>query len=562
MKILIVDDDKTNRIVLKSLLNNQQHEVVMAENGLMAIDVFESESPDMILMDVMMPVMDGLDATKIIKQKCQNKFVPIVFLTAMSEADSMVKCIETGGDDVMTKPYNGEVLCAKIEAFTRICDLYQTVHQQKQELASFRDSTEQEQIAAEKIFANIMSRGDLHLNMLKCLTNPADTLSGDIVLTARNPSGGLNILVGDFTGHGLAAAIGAMPVADIFYGMTFKGFGIEDIVPELNRKLRNILPRGRFLAGVLMHVDNQCGVLSVWNGGMPDAYLYSHKQQKITQRIESTRLPLSIVDNMQVETDISHYAISPYDKIYVYSDGVTEQENMAGVMFGEERLIKEIELTAAGNNAIERMGATLEDYRQGKAQTDDVTLLEITIDPDEMAALQKKDSEDQTGRSLGTQWDLMLELKSDTLCRVDPLPMIVQLVTDIQSLGSHRENLHVVLSELFNNALDHGLLELDSVLKVDASGFSTYYAEREKRLKRLTQGHIKVGITHEPTVEGGKVSIFVEDSGNGFDFRALNNALAENKQHCGRGIPLVYALCSSMLYSGNGNQVTAVYEWT
>jgi hypothetical protein len=75
--------------------------------------------------------------------------------------------------------------------------------------------------------------------------------SGDVLLAAPTLSGGLQVMLGDFTGHGLPAAIGAIPVSDIFYAMTAKGFSIGDIVAELNQKLRTILPTGLFCAACL-----------------------------------------------------------------------------------------------------------------------------------------------------------------------------------------------------------------------------------------------------------------------------------------------------------------------
>ena len=69
MKILVVDDDLTNRLVLKAMLEKDGHDVVLAEDGEQGVMLFESERPDMVLMDVMMPIMDGYDATRLIKKK-------------------------------------------------------------------------------------------------------------------------------------------------------------------------------------------------------------------------------------------------------------------------------------------------------------------------------------------------------------------------------------------------------------------------------------------------------------------------------------------------------------
>ncbi|MCU7940573.1 MAG: response regulator [gamma proteobacterium symbiont of Bathyaustriella thionipta] len=120
MKILIVDDDKTNRLVLSAYLKKDGFTVVSAENGVEAIEVFQAEEPALILMDVIMPVMDGYEATKKIKSMMTDKFIPIIFLTAMTDEKALSECVAVGGDDFLTKPYNRTLLKAKIDALDRV----------------------------------------------------------------------------------------------------------------------------------------------------------------------------------------------------------------------------------------------------------------------------------------------------------------------------------------------------------------------------------------------------------------------------------------------------------
>jgi diguanylate cyclase (GGDEF)-like protein len=142
MKILITDDDRSSRLILKSYLVRNGHIVVEATNGKEAIETFDRENPDLIMMDVTMPVMTGYEATTIIKQKCGNRFVPIIFLTGMSDDDSLAKCVTSGGDDFLNKPLNGVLLGAKVEAMQRILKMHQdlTAANQKLNELSIRDA--------------------------------------------------------------------------------------------------------------------------------------------------------------------------------------------------------------------------------------------------------------------------------------------------------------------------------------------------------------------------------------------------------------------------------------
>src|SRR5487761_2641839 len=104
MKILVVDDDRGTRLLLKSFLVRGGYVVVEAENGEEALQVFQLDPPDIILMDVSMPVMTGYEAATLIKNNFAKRFVPIIFLTGHSDNESLVKCVESGGDDFLTKP--------------------------------------------------------------------------------------------------------------------------------------------------------------------------------------------------------------------------------------------------------------------------------------------------------------------------------------------------------------------------------------------------------------------------------------------------------------------------
>ena len=122
--VLIADDDRINRMVLHAMLQKDGHTVYVAENGQEAVSLFEQHQPDLVLMDVMMPYMDGYEATSRIKALTGERFVPVIFLTAMTDAQALVHCVECGGDDFLHKPYKHAILKAKIAALERVRQLY------------------------------------------------------------------------------------------------------------------------------------------------------------------------------------------------------------------------------------------------------------------------------------------------------------------------------------------------------------------------------------------------------------------------------------------------------
>ncbi len=127
MKILLIDDTLTERMIMTAYLNQLGHEVVSGSNGEEAITLFQQESPDLVLLDVIMPVMDGYQAAKEIKKIQGDDWVPIIFLSGRTDPKDIVAGIEAGGDDYLTKPVDQTVLSAKMAAMQRIAAMRQAL---------------------------------------------------------------------------------------------------------------------------------------------------------------------------------------------------------------------------------------------------------------------------------------------------------------------------------------------------------------------------------------------------------------------------------------------------
>lgn len=127
MKILLVEDSRSVAMVMGARLSSFGHEVVLAENGQVAVEKFRESIPDLVLMDIEMPVMDGFEATNQIRrfEAETSSWTPIIFLTASNTDDNLVTAIEAGGDDFLAKNLPEAVLQAKMKAMARINNLRQ-----------------------------------------------------------------------------------------------------------------------------------------------------------------------------------------------------------------------------------------------------------------------------------------------------------------------------------------------------------------------------------------------------------------------------------------------------
>ena len=117
------------------------------------------------------------------------------------------------------------------------------------------------------------------------------------------------------------------------------------------------------------------------------------------------------------------------------------------------------------------------------------------------------------------------------------------------------------MAELYSNALEHGVLGLDSRLKRDAQGFAQYYRQRNERLAHLNSGYVRVHVQVSPTAAGGKMTLRVEDSGPGFDVEQVLARPLDFDRLSGRGLSLVRQLSSAIGWSDGGRSVCVEFSW-
>jgi len=125
MKILLAEDSSSNQMIIKAYVEKAGHEIIIANDGKEAVELFKSENPDLLLMDVTMPVMDGIEATKTIRKltKLDLGWVPIIFLSGLSNSEDIAQGINVGADDYLIKPIDSIVLNAKLQAMQRIAEM-------------------------------------------------------------------------------------------------------------------------------------------------------------------------------------------------------------------------------------------------------------------------------------------------------------------------------------------------------------------------------------------------------------------------------------------------------
>jgi CheY-like chemotaxis protein len=523
-----------------------------------AVALFARERPQLVLMDALMPVMDGFEAARRIKQIAGEELVPIIFLTSLTEGEALVRCLEAGGDDFLAKPYNRVILEAKINAMDRLRRLQDTVLQQRDLIAQHNEYLLNEQRVAKAVFDKVAHSGCLAAPNIRYLQSPYALFNGDLLLAAFKPSGGMHVLLGDFTGHGLPAAIGAMPLAEVFYGMTAKGYALTEILREINAKLKRILPLGVFCCATLLNISFQRRVVEVWSGGLPDGYLLRANGGERVPLV-SRHLPLGVLEPAAFNDRYEVFPLELGDRVFLLSDGVLEARNQQGELFGERRLLRVFAANRQPPQLFAEIQQALLRFR-GELQ-DDVSLVEVSM-VEEGALNRGPLIYTGSGQNSPLDWSASFEFRGETLRRFNPLPFLLQLLLEVEGLRPQGGALYSVLAELYSNALEHGVLGLDSSLKCDAEGFAEYYLQRSARLAQVREGYVRFHLQLVPESAGGRLTVRVEDSGAGFDGRAILQRQLRVDRLCGRGLALVRQLSERCTWPEDGRGVSVEFSWS
>lgn len=542
MRILIVDDDTLNRFLLVNMLEERGYmDCYEAENGHEALALAKRIKPDLVLLDVIMPGLDGYEVAPMLKTMAGDIYLPIIFITALDDEDSLARCLEAGGDDFVGKPFDKIILAAKIRAHARTRLLSRKADEQNRQLTYYRNATEREHAIVEHIFANALSVDSSLESYIEYDLRPASNFNGDLFLMAPGPSGGLYFLMGDFTGHGLASAIGALPVSMAFHTMSKKGLSLMEMAETINKTLLKLLPTDMFFAAALVKITHTGKHIEVWNGGMP-ALLLLDDRGEITQRFESRYMALGILEDEEFECEFERFEVNYGDRLVGFSDGLVELSNEQNQMLGERGI--EDWLLAYPGISIDDLKSQMNEYRGAKEPSDDVTVVSYYC---------------QTLDGLKRSYDLSdlpfkieLDLGVDKIKKNDSVKDLMRMISSQTGLLPLNSDLFTVLSELYNNALDHGLLQLDSSIKQTEDGFYAYFELRNQRLSELVSGRILILVEYIP--QDRRLCLKLNDSGCGFNENDLNQVMDVNGSY-GRGIRLVRELCDTVEYSDRGTTV-------
>ena len=378
--ILVVDDDKTNRNLLSIILKKAGYRVIEAEDGQDAIKKSLDTPVDLVLLDIMMPNMDGYETCRRMKEDSRTRDIPVIFLSAKTETRDKVMGLDSGGADYVTKPFDkGEVL-ARVRSQLRIRSLTREVIEKQKHLDYDL------KVAAGIQQSLLPSREVLGESNLKWAWRfkPCEEIGGDIFNILRLDENHYAVYMLDVSGHGVPSALVTVSASQILQPHTnilvrhdSEGSGNEIIAPaDVVKWLDHEYPMERFdkyFTLVYLLIDAEKGLLRYCNAGHPPSLLV--RPSGVIEKLEKGGPMIGLNGALPFEEE--EIPLNPGDRIILYTDGVIEYEKTDLNFYGEERF--QTAITRSAGLSIDALSeAIMEDlmtFGEGAPPRDDITLL-------------------------------------------------------------------------------------------------------------------------------------------------------------------------------------------
>jgi sigma-B regulation protein RsbU (phosphoserine phosphatase) len=371
--ILVVDDSPVNIQVLVRTLDGTGHRILVATNGKSAIEIAHRTHPDLILLDVMMPEIDGFEVCRRIKSDGSTQDIAIIFLSALGEVADKVAGLQLGAVDYITKPIQAEEVLARVSN-------HLAVRRLEREVRRSRDELERELASAAEMQRLILPRPLPHADGMRFAAHYETSrhVGGDYYDVVRVSDDEFGILIVDVSGHGAPSAIVMSMIRAVFHACPGSKADPASVLQFMNRQFS-------FMWGSSMLATAFYAVVSATSlrmrgaccGHLPPLLLRQGNVERL--QFEAT-CPLLLMELESIPC--SEFALQRGDRVLFYTDGVTECEDPSENMYEIEGLMKALRLCTEDvpERLVDFLSEDLNRFSRGRELTDDRTLLVMSLD--------------------------------------------------------------------------------------------------------------------------------------------------------------------------------------
>lgn len=375
--ILIVDDTPKNIQVLGKTLHDLKYNVSIATSGRQAIDSVNKERPDLILLDIQMPEMDGFEVCRILKANPDTKGIPIIFLTAVIEPERILNGFELGAVDYITKPFNMAELSARVATHIEIKQSREKLQDLYNKMEGYLNVAIQTQAS---LIATEFPKSKLF--QFSSFYKPYFKIGGDLIAYEDYPSDTdhrIDLLFGDISGHGVSSALMSGMILLAFKIASSKNVSPGESLTIINQHIIPLI-KEHFFVGVFIKYYVHRGELHYSYAGHHPLVLIEGEE---VQALEGRGVPLVLIPDIEFDDYI--FKLRKGNKLLLYSDGMYEVFDSNDKLYGLNQFN---ETTAklknkSGTECLTELYEIIGNYGNGNFK-DDTTMLLLEILEDTM----------------------------------------------------------------------------------------------------------------------------------------------------------------------------------
>jgi sigma-B regulation protein RsbU (phosphoserine phosphatase) len=373
-RVLLVDDVKDNIAILIETLKND-YLLGFALNGPDALKYAKEKSPDLILLDIMMPGMDGYEVCRRLKADPDSKNIPVVFITALDEIENKTSAFEVGAVDYIIKPFEQLEIKARVKT-------HLTLNLASQALAAQRDRLQQSLNLAKEVQQSLLPKENPKMDGLDIAGKSVycDETGGDYFDFLDLGSEKMGIIVGDVSGHGIQSALLMTTVRGSLRQRIQKPDSLTRMISDLNGQFHaDVENSGHFMTLFFCEIDARNRILRWLRAGHDPAMIYDITSDTFRE-LGGTGLPLGVARACEFEEYTS--LIEDQQILVIGTDGIWEAFNIDEERFGKEKF-KEIIRSSShlpAQNMAEHVIKSVQQFRHPLKIEDDITLVIVKFD--------------------------------------------------------------------------------------------------------------------------------------------------------------------------------------
>jgi len=368
--ILLVDDNPTNLQVLFQTLEGVGCKLLIAKNGNGALTIAGKARPDLILLDIMMPDIDGYEVCRQLKADPATADVPVIFLSALGETEDKVKGLHLGAVDYITKPFHPDEVIARVNT-------HLTIHRLKREVENQKDQLEHELEVVSEVQRKLLPKKLPEIDGFKLAAHYETSryAGGDYYDIMKLSETQWGFLIADAEGHSAPAAVLMAMTCALFRAYPDSSADPAAVINYLNQHLCKVAEPS-FMTALYAIYDAAQQTMRIARAGQPLPMIYRSAENKAFEMKCPGVYPLGI-EPYEIEIPVTEINLLPGDRFLVYTDGLSERFNAAGETYGENRLLKPLadENAASPQDVVAAIMGDVDQFAGNHPADDDQALL-------------------------------------------------------------------------------------------------------------------------------------------------------------------------------------------